>query len=36
MEVEELIKRWIPHVKVVSPLSLKNKIDDELREYLNI
>ncbi len=35
-EVEELIKRWIPYVKVISPLSLKNKIESELKEYLNI
>ena len=34
MEVEELIKRWIPHVKVIKPLSLKQKIEDELKEYL--
>jgi len=35
LELEELIKRWIPHVKVISPLSLKEKIENELREYLN-
>jgi len=34
MEVEELIKRWLPYVKVIKPLSLKQKIEDELREYL--
>jgi len=34
MEVEELIKRWIPYIKVIEPLSLKQKIEDELREYL--
>ena len=34
MEVEELIKRWIPFVKVIKPPSLKQKIEDELREYL--
>ena len=34
MEVEELIKKWIPHMKVVSPLSLKNKIEDDLKQYL--
>jgi len=34
MEVEELIKRWIPYVKVISPISLKNKINNELVEYL--
>jgi len=33
-EVEELIKRWIPYVKVIEPLSLKQKIEDELKEYL--
>lgn len=34
MEVEDLIKRWIPHVKVISPPSLKIQIEDELKEYL--
>lgn len=33
-EVEELIKKWIPYVKVIEPLSLKQKIEDELKEYL--
>jgi len=33
-EIEELIKRWIPYVKVISPLSLKQKIENELKEYL--
>jgi predicted DNA-binding transcriptional regulator YafY len=36
MEVEELIKKWIPHMKVVSPLSLQQKIQDDLTRYLNI
>jgi len=34
MEMEELIKKWIPHMKVISPLSLKDKIENDLREYL--
>jgi hypothetical protein len=34
MEVEELIKRWIPFVKVIEPSSLKQKIENEMREYL--
>lgn len=34
LEIEELIKRWLPHVKVIEPLSLKEKIESELREYL--
>ena len=33
-EIEELIKRWIPHVKVISPLSLKKRVLGELRKYL--
>ncbi len=34
-EVEELIKKWIPYIKVIQPISLKKKIKSELREYLN-
>jgi len=34
MEIDELIKRWLPYVKVVKPLSLKNRIENELRGYL--
>ncbi len=36
LEVEELIKKWIPFVKVIEPISLKNKIEDELKEYLGL
>jgi len=35
MEMEELIKKWIPYVKVVTPSSLKQKIEDDLEKYLN-
>ena len=35
MEMEELIKKWIPHMKVIAPLSLKQKIEDDLRVYLS-
>jgi len=35
-EVEELIKKWIPHMKVITPVLLKQKIEDDLKEYLNI
>lgn len=34
LEVKELIKMWIPYLKVIKPLSLKNTIENELREYL--
>ena len=36
MEIEELIKRWIPFVKVVEPISLKDKIISDLIRYLNL
>jgi predicted DNA-binding transcriptional regulator YafY len=35
MEMEELIKRWIPFVKVIDPITLKDKIESDLRGYLN-
>ncbi len=34
MEIEELIQKWIPHIKIISPLSLKKKIEEKLRLYL--
>jgi len=36
MEVEELIKRWLPYIRVIEPISLKERIENELREYLGI
>jgi predicted DNA-binding transcriptional regulator YafY len=34
MEIEELIKKWIPFIKIIKPLSLKEKIVNDLRNYL--
>lgn len=34
MEIEELVKRWIPYMKVIEPLSLREKIRKDLMEYL--
>ena len=36
IEMEELIKKWIPYIKVISPLSLKHKIEDDLKKYLDL
>ena len=36
MEMKELIKKWIPYMKVIKPVSLKQEIEKELREYLEI
>ena len=35
-EVDELIKRWIPHVKVIELLKLKEKIEGEFKGYLGL
>ena len=34
MEMDELIKKWLPYVKVISPGSLKESIEKDLRDYL--
>ncbi len=34
MEMEELIKKWIPYMRVIEPLSLKEKIKNDLKQYL--
>jgi predicted DNA-binding transcriptional regulator YafY len=34
MEVEDLIKQWIPYIKVLEPISLDEKIKNDLRKYL--
>jgi predicted DNA-binding transcriptional regulator YafY len=36
LEIEELIKKWIPYVKVIEPLSLKKKIEEDIKTYLNL
>ena len=36
MEIEELIKRWIPFIKVIEPKSLKEKIESDLKKYLSL
>ncbi|NCD11086.1 MAG: WYL domain-containing protein [Epsilonproteobacteria bacterium] len=33
-EMEELLHKWIPYVKVIAPLPLKEKLHQELTEYL--
>ncbi len=34
IELKDLVKRWLPYVKVISPLSLKNKIAKDIAHYL--
>jgi predicted DNA-binding transcriptional regulator YafY len=36
IEMEELIKKWIPYMRVIKPLSLKQKIENDLKRYLGI
>lgn len=33
-EIEELLHRWLPYIKVIAPLSLKEKLHQELTNYL--
>ncbi len=33
-ELEELIMRWVPHLRVIKPASLRDKIEKDLRDYL--
>lgn len=35
MECESFIKSWIPHVRVLEPQTLKEKIENDLKSYLN-
>lgn len=35
MEIIPTIQQWLPHIKVLSPLSLKAKIEENLKNYLN-
>jgi len=35
IEMDEVVKRWLPYVKVVEPLSLKKRIEQELQGYLH-
>ena len=34
LEVEELIKKWLPYIKVIEPISLDEKIKLEIKKYL--
>jgi len=36
MEMEELVKKWIPYMRVIEPLSLKEKIEGDLKQYLEL
>lgn len=34
-EIEDLIKRWLPYLKVIEPISLDEKIKIDIKQYLN-
>ena len=36
LEIEELIKKWVPYIKVIEPASLDEKIKNDLQKYLLI
>lgn len=33
-DIDNLVKSWLPHIKVLSPIRFKSKIQQELQEYL--
>ncbi|MCG3717761.1 WYL domain-containing protein, partial [Aliarcobacter butzleri] len=33
-EILNIVKQWIPYIKIVSPLELQNKLQDTLKNYL--
>jgi len=35
IEIEELIKKWIPYIKIIKPTSLELKIKNDLIEWIN-
>jgi predicted DNA-binding transcriptional regulator YafY len=34
LEIEDIVKKWIPHIKIIEPLTLKDKIVKDLKIYL--
>lgn len=34
LEIEDLIKKWIPYIKIIEPLTLRDKIIKDLKIYL--
>ena len=34
-EIEDLIKKWLPYLKVIEPISLDEKIKTDIKQYLN-
>lgn len=34
-ELENLIKKWLPHIKVIKPISLKNDIQSKIKKWLD-
>ena len=34
LEIEELIKKWLPYMRVIEPLSLDEKIKSDIKQYL--
>jgi len=34
-EILKIVRYWIPHVKIIEPIELQNKLETTLKEYLN-
>ena len=36
MEILSLVKKWLPNIKIISPKTLKDKFNEELKSYLDL
>ena len=36
MEILPLVKKWLPNIKIISPKTLKDKFNEELKSYLDL
>ena len=36
MEILPLVKKWLPNIKIISPKTLKDKFNEELKNYLDL
>ena len=35
-EILNIVRYWIPHIKIIEPIYLQEKLENQLQEYLNL
>ncbi|MFW2525413.1 hypothetical protein ACN5O8_06770 [Aliarcobacter butzleri] len=33
-DIDNIIKSWLPHIEIIEPLRFRDKLKNELKEYL--